>query len=206
MKPRTRTTLLTLMALFLASILPGRLLAGYESPEYTVVLREGPFEIRDYPEMTLVSTAMTRRGEDGAFMKLFRFIRGRNERSEAIAMTTPVMMSGAATGTMSFILPREVAAKGAPVPLNPDVTLTVHPAARYAVCRFRGSTSLSRGQEAAAKLRLWAEGRKLAVSGEPLFAYYNPPWTPGFLRRNEVMILLDCSDSHDTSRAETPCK
>jgi len=190
MNRRPIPSLFLLMALLLAAILPGRLLAGYESPEYSVTGKDGSFEIRDYPEMTLVSTAMTRRGEDGSFMKLFRFIRGRNERSEAIAMTTPVVMSGSSTGTMSFILPKEVAAKGAPLPLNPDVTLTVHPAARYAVYRFRGSTSLAAGQEAAGKLRLWAEGRKLLVSGEPLFAYYNPPWTPGFLRRNEVLIPL----------------
>jgi SOUL heme-binding protein len=200
----TRTTLITLMALILAAMFPGRLLAGYESPEYTVVLQDGPFEIRDYPGMTLVSTAMTRRGEDGSFMKLFRFIRGRNERLEEIAMTAPVMMSGAATGTMSFILPREVAAKGAPLPLNPEVTLSAHPAARYAVCRFRGSTSLTAGQEVAGRLRTWAAGKNLPVRGEPLFAYYNPPWTPGFLRRNEVMILLDSSDSRDARRVETP--
>jgi hypothetical protein len=31
----------------------------------------------------------------------------------------------------------------------------------------------------------------LVSSGEPLFGYFDPPWTPSFLRRNEVMLSVD---------------
>ena len=66
----------------------------YETPDYKLVSSEGVFEIRDYPFLTLVTAPMPQRGADGAFMKLFRFISGKNDRSEKIAMTTPVLMSG----------------------------------------------------------------------------------------------------------------
>ena len=35
------------------------------------------------------------------------------------------------------------------------------------------------------------EGQKIVRKGEPIFAYYDPPWTPTFMRRNEVMVTID---------------
>lgn len=168
--------------------------AGYETPDYKVVSKEGVFEIRDYPSLTMVSAPMPHRGADGAFMKLFRFISGKNERSEKISMTTPVLMSGAESGTMSFIVPKAVAAKGTPTPANPELTLSTKPAARYAVLRFSGSTSPAHSLEKASQLAAWMTAKGLRSSGKPVFAYYNPPWTPGFLRRNEVLIPLATAD------------
>lgn len=166
----------------------------YESPDYKVISSTGAFEIRDYPQLTLVSTPMQRRGEDGAFMKLFRFIQGRNESSEKISMTTPVIMSGSRSGTMSFIVPKSVAEHGAPTPSNPDVRLNVLPAARYAVFRFNGSGSPEVSDAAAKRLLDWVCSKHFSFSGSPVFAYYNPPWTPGFLRRNEVLLKLAPSE------------
>lgn len=168
--------------------------AKYETPDYRVVSTEGLFEIREYPALTVVSAPMPRRGQDGAFMKLFRFISGKNERSEKIAMTTPVLMSGAESGTMSFIVPKAVAAEGTPSPSSPDLVLSSRPAGRYAVLRYRGSTSPSHAMEEASKLSAWMSEKRLAPGGAPVFAYYNPPWTPGFLRRNEVMMRLHRAD------------
>ena len=72
--------------------------AGYETAAYTVVRKDGKFELRDYPVMTVVETPMGRSGNtaDGSFMRLYHFITGRNEAKQKIAMTTPVFM--AATG------------------------------------------------------------------------------------------------------------
>ena len=178
--------MLTLLTTLLASCTKEK----YESPAYTVVERDGAFEIRDYPELTLVSTPMQKRGADGSFMKLFRFIQGRNDRSEKISMTTPVLMTGTESGTMSFVIPKEVARRGAPSPSNPDLTLSSKPAGRYVVCRFSGPSKAAPSEAAAIKLQAWAAAQQLAVEGTPIFAYYNPPWTPGFLRRNEVLLRL----------------
>ena len=179
-----------LFPILLLALLPVSLMASYESPDYKTVSSEGSFEIRDYPSLTLASTPMQKRGEDGSFMKLFRFIEGRNDRSEKISMTTPVLMTGPQSGTMSFVVPKAVAEKGAPAPSNPDVTIQTVPAARYAAYRFSGSGNPAASEAAAKKLLGWADSKNLSVSGTPLFAYYNPPWTPWFMRRNEVLIRI----------------
>ncbi len=174
----------------LAAILPACAKAKYETPDYRVINSEGAFEIREYPSLTLVSTPMSRRGEDGSFMKLFRFISGKNDRSEKISMTTPVLMTGSESGTMSFVVPRVVAERGAPAPSSPDVTVSTVPSATYAAYRFSGSGKPAPSEAAAKKLLAWATSRHLHVTGTPLFAYYNPPWTPWFLRRNEVLVKV----------------
>jgi len=164
--------------------------ASYETPDYNVVRSEEPFEIRDYPALTIVSAPMPHRGSDGAFMKLFRFISGKNDRSEEISMTTPVLMSGTESGSMSFIVPKAVAAKGVPIPSNPELKISSMSAGRFAVVRFKGSTSPKLSKEMAAKLSDWVLAQGILTDGPPVFAYYNPPWTPGFMRRNEVLIRL----------------
>jgi len=169
------------------------LLAGctkYESPEYKVISKEGRFEIRQYPALTLVSTQMQKRGADGSFMKLLRFIQGRNDQSEKISMTTPVLMSGTTSGTMSFVLPKSVATAGAPAPSNPDLTLHTVPPTSYAAYIFRVSLDAGVSDAAAEKLQVWMKSRTIVTAGPPIFAYYNPPWTPGFLRHNEVLIPI----------------
>ena len=83
----------------------------YESAEYKVLLSEGKFEVREYPELKVVSTAMdpASKERDGRFMKLFRYIDGENAASQKVAMTTPVFMTpgssqaaGAGTGPFSL--------------------------------------------------------------------------------------------------------
>lgn len=162
--------------------------AGYESPEHTVVSKDGSFEIRDYPALTLAVTPMEKRGEDGSFMKLFRFIGGRNDRGEKIAMTVPVIMTGTTSGSMGFIVPKKVAEAGVPAPSSPDVTINHRDAGRYAVLRFSGTGSPSASKEAAERLADWMKKHGVTPGGPPLYAYYNPPWTPWFLRHNEVLV------------------
>jgi len=189
-RPPLSVRTITLMLTLIASLLPACARAKYESPSYTVVQKEGSFEVRDYPELTLVSTPMQKRGADGSFMKLFRFIQGRNDHAEKISMTTPVLMSGTESGTMSFVIPKEVAQRGTPTPSNTDLTISTKSAGRYAVYRFSGSSKPAPSEAAALKLQAWSAAQQLAVEGTPIFAYYNPPWTPGFLRRNEVLLRL----------------
>ena len=187
-----------IMLALLTSLLPG--CSKYESPDYQVLRSEGAFQIRDYPALTVVSTTMHHGGTDGSFMKLFRYISGRNEQSAKISMTTPVLTTGTTSGTMSFVLPKAVAIKGAPAPSNSDVTLHELPGARYASYRYSGSSNPGSGEKAAAKLLAWAQEQHLHTEGYPIFAYYNPPWTPGFMRRNEVMIRLVPEGLHTSAR------
>ncbi len=159
-----------------------------EIPDYQVHAKDGDYEVRDYPALAIARTA----SGDGDFMRLFRYIEGANAAEKKIPMTAPVLMqrSGEKSG-MSFILPATLAAEGsAPAPENASVSLDTLPATRLAMLRFSGGRSEENEQKHLALLRKWMEEKKLASTGEPVFAYYDPPWIPGFMRRNEVMLTI----------------
>ena len=158
-----------------------------ETPDYKVAAQEGKFEVRDYPAMTVARTAMG----DGDFMRLFRFISGGNEAGQKIAMTAPVMVQhqGSESG-MSFVVPREVAAGKVPAPKAAEVSVDTMPAARFAVFTYSGRRTDKNEAEALGKLRAWMQRKNLRAEGEPVFAYYDPPWTLPFMRRNEVMLRV----------------
>ena len=163
--------------------------AGYESAPYKLVKKEGAFELREYPALVLVETPM--RGADDSFMRLFRYIGGQNTATQKIAMTTPVFMSGADTNaTMAFVMPKTMSADGTPRPTNPSLAVNSIPAGKFAVLRFSGGRTTGNETNAVATLTAWVEREKLVPAGAPLFGYFDPPWTPVFLRRNEVMLRI----------------
>jgi len=163
---------------------------NYETPTYGVLQSDGPYEIRDYPASTLVSTTAQKRGENGAFMRLFHFISGRNEKSEKIAMTVPVLMSGSTPETMSFVMPARVVKNGVPNPSDPSLNITAMPGGHYAAYRFSGRARQAQFGESVSKLQTWMMRHDLSPIGSPVLAVYDPPWTPGFMRHNEVLIPL----------------
>jgi len=166
--------------------------ATTEIPDYQVIRTDGKFEIRDYPELTVATTPMEGGEMNGGFGKLFRFITGSNEGSVKIAMTSPVLINTTKDQkTMSFIMPVKAVEKGLPKPSGESVTLGQVQAARYAVLRFDGGRTAENEASAIEKLKAWLEAEKLTGKAAPTFAYYDPPWTPTFLRRNEVMIRID---------------
>ncbi|HAH44232.1 MAG TPA: SOUL heme-binding protein, partial [Planctomycetaceae bacterium] len=67
---------------------------AYESARYTVIETDGPCEIREYPDLMLVSTDSKAQpvDQDGRFMRLFRYIDGANQQEQKVSMTTPVFM------------------------------------------------------------------------------------------------------------------
>ncbi len=155
--------------------------AGYETAPYEILRTEGDFELRAYPELPLVSTRND--GADGSFMRLFRYISGANATQEKIAMTTPVFM---VDDQMAFVLPAEK--RQAPAPSSKDVRLEKRPAGRVAVHRFSGRRSTAADAAALIQLRTWMAQQGLKEAGKPFSASYDPPWTPGPLRRNEVLV------------------
>ena len=168
--------------------------AGYESAPCQVVRSSGKFELRDYPALTVVETSMARTGNnaDGSFMRLFRFITGGNDAKQKIAMTTPVFMSGSDTNaTMAFVLPAKLSAGEVPKPTDEALTVRELPAGRFAMLRFRGGRNAKNEAESLAKLKAWMEKQGLSVLSPPVYGYFEPPWTPPFLRRNEVMLRTE---------------
>ena len=170
--------------------------AATESAPYKVLERDGDYEIREYEALKLAKVSLPNsspksKNMDGAFMKLFRFIDGGNESGEKIAMTTPVLMQrGTQESSMSFVMPQALAAKETPKPKG-EVVLDVLPPSNVVVIRFSGRSDLEKEKAKLVDLEAWAKARQLKTRGEPLIAYYDPPWTPGPLRRNEILLRLD---------------
>jgi len=184
------------LVLFLVALVPiagGCLVsrAGYETAPYKVVRADGKFELRDYPAITVVETPMKSpdQGADNAFGRLFQFISGGNAASQKIAMTTPVLMAGSGTnGTMAFVLPAKLVLGEVPKPTDASLTIRELPAGWFAVMRYSGGRNHRQETNQLARLESWMTAQSLPVLSSPIYAYFDPPWTPAFLRRNEVML------------------
>jgi DNA gyrase inhibitor GyrI len=129
--------------------------------------------------------------DNRSFGLLFRYIQGDNQQRQKIEMTSPVLMENSADGpTMAFIVPVETAEKGTPAPNNVAVTNDTINAGHFAAMTFPGRRSQATEKQALETIMTWISEKKFEPSGEILFAYYDPPWTPIPLRRNEVLIRI----------------
>ena len=157
--------------------------AATETPNYKVVRTDAAFEIRDYPALAVATIPMDDGEMNRSFGQLFRFITGSNAEAEKIEMTSPVLIDTAkGKKTMSFIMPKKTVEKGVPKPAGDSVSLGKVDAARFAVMRFGGDRTAENEKTGIEKLKTWLSAQKIAGKGEPIFAYYDPPWTPVFLR------------------------
>lgn len=181
-----------------------------EQPTYSAVVADGDFEVRDYPSLVVAEVVRNGSREQGlrdGFGPLARYIFARDRSGERIAMTAPVQQgavapdakiamtapvtqspSGDDTWVVRFIMPSALSLADLPAPANDAIRLREVLPRRFAAVRFSGRTddALIRQQEA--RLRDWMSRRSLTPAGPPEYAYYNDPFTPGFLRRNEVML------------------
>lgn len=167
--------------------------AGYETASYEIVKKDGSFEVRDYAAITVVSTSMKGGGENGSFGRLFKYISGENASAQKIAMTTPVFMPASGSGdpeVMQFVVPAAVAGAGAPPPADPSVKLSQMKGGKFAVLRYNGRSNAGDrvGKLALLRARIAKEG--LQATGDPVYAGYDPPWTPAPMRRNEVLLRV----------------
>lgn len=181
-----------------------------EQPDYKVTMSDGAIELRAYGPM-IAAQAEVKGQRKAAINEGFGLIAGyifgantarskiamtapveqqsAHKASEKIAMTAPVTQQGeAGTWTVRFIMPSQWTMDTLPVPNDPCVVLKPIPARRMLVIRFSGSAGDALIAEKTEELRRFAAEKKLAIVGEPTYAFYNPPWTLPFLRRNEIMF------------------
>ena len=170
-----------------------------ERVEYSVVSREGDIEFRDYPRVVLATVSGLT--DDEAFGLLFDYIRGANDASSQIAMTTPVMSSGGASeelpmtapvvsspGTFSFVMPAGRDAGTLPSPRDRRISIMDLPERTLAVLRFRGRTNSQQVKAREAELLGSLDRKGIQTAGRPFLMRYNPPFIPGIFRRNEVAV------------------
>ena len=168
-----------------------------ESTEYDVKRAEGNTEIRKYPKMMLAT--VYGHSDNEAFGMLFDYITGNNRSkrkltmiapvisSEKIAMTSPVISD---KRSFSFVLPPAYYSDTAPEPIDSRVKIEEVPPRTLAVIRFRGYAGTKDLRAKTSGLYAFVEKQSLKAKGEPFLMRYNPPFTPGFLRRNELGIEI----------------
>jgi hypothetical protein len=166
-------------------------------PAYTVILHEGNFEVRDYAAEVVAQ--VTASGDQDAagnagFRLLAGYIFGGNASRQHIAMTAPVIQTQRQSDwTVRFIMPPQSALKTLPVPNDSRVTLVALPPTRFAVVRFSGLAFEHDVSARTDELRQFIAAHHLQPAGPPWLARYNPPWTPWFMRRNEVLVPLEAA-------------
>ncbi|MEM6500189.1 MAG: heme-binding protein, partial [Pseudomonadota bacterium] len=165
--------------------------SSVETPTYTVQVTNGDIELRNYPAMTLAQVTRSgsrRSAVQAGFSPLARYIFAKDRTGEKIAMTAPVVQSQLNDEwTVSFILPAAITADSAPTPAS-DVQVVSQPERLVAAIRFSGSWSDARFQNASQRLLAWVEEQGFGIDGAVEYGYYNDPFTPAFLRRNEVLV------------------
>lgn len=196
-----------LLGAILVATLTGSPAMAVEEPSFHSVLHEGAFEVRDYPALVVAEVTVGGDQKEAAgkgFRLLAGYIFGGNKRRQSIAMTAPVAqaptsqkiaMTAPVTQTKSagewvvrFTMPSAYSIEMLPEPNDPKVHLRVVPPSRFAVLKFSG---VARKDDVAARtieVQKLAETHHLRVIGPASLAQYDPPWTLGFMRRNEVMI------------------
>lgn len=164
-----------------------------EQQPYSVVDRHDGFEVRSYPAHMLVQVDVRGSLDAGAgagFGPLFQYISGNNAARQNIAMTAPVLQEQRAGGTqtVSFVLPANMDPTRAPTPRDPRVRTAAMGPRQVAARRFAGGARTARFTEQGEKLLALVRAAGLEPVGEVYYARFDPPWKPGFLRHNEVLV------------------
>ena len=193
-----------------SSLLVAKSAMAVEKAKYTVLEREEDFEIRQYdPQIvaeTFVEGNLEEVGNEG-FRRLYAYISGENTKKQSISMTAPVGQETrsekiAMTAPVkqekkdnqwriTFLMPAEYALEMLPEPNDNKVKLKADPGRLMAAVRYSGTWSEDGYEENKALLEDYIQKRGLVKAGEPVWARYDPPFMPWFLRRNEVLIPIE---------------
>jgi hypothetical protein len=181
-----------------------------EEPAYQVLRKLGAIEVREYSPYVVAEVLIDAEASvagNAAFPILAGYIFGKNKGQTKFAMTAPVTQSAQPTkmamtapvtqraaegGQMvQFVLPRDVTLDRAPAPLDARVKLREVPARRVAVIRFSGRWSDANYNQQLAELQQTLQSANETWSGEPVYARYDAPFVPWFMRRNEIWLHVD---------------
>jgi effector-binding domain-containing protein len=194
--------------IILAALLAGPIMSNVEQAKYDVIETHGAIELRDYDPMivAIVSVPGDRKKAIGdGFQLIADYIFGNNISSRKVPMTAPVIQqptekiamtapvthqAGEELWDVQFVMPYDYTMQTLPKPNNPDIYLKRISGKRFAVIRFSG---LARANSLAAhskELETFILENNLETISEPVYAFFNPPWTLPLLRRNEVMLEI----------------
>jgi hypothetical protein len=181
-------------ALIVLLILNTNIMAN-EEPDYIVLKKESEIEIRQYKNFLTASIEMEGDRKEAigkGFRSLFKYISGENKNKENISMTIPVMQksSGGNKWNISFVVPKKFELKDVPQPDNGNIQIKNNSDLKVIAITFSGLFSDGNIQENETKLRNYIKEKVIKIEEPAIYAGYNAPWTPWFLKRNEVMFKL----------------
>jgi effector-binding domain-containing protein len=205
-----------IIALSLVTCFAGGCATTVEDVNYKLISKTENFELRDYPPLIVAETVVDGTLEEAgnkAFNRLFDYISGKNRSQSKIAMTAPVSQEPASEKiamtapvgqkrtewgwVVSFTMPMSYKMGDLPVPEDPDVKLRQIPARRMACVQYSGTWSEKRYNQYREELESWIKKNGFRILGEPIWARYNPPFTPWFLRRNEILISVVSAEKRE---------
>lgn len=200
--------LVLIVVLVFGAAMIGPIMSNVEVPAYKILKKEQNIEIRQYPPLIIaeVKTAGSRQDSIGnGFRILADFIFGNNEGEKQlsmngpitqqegikIAMTAPVQQEQTDTEwAISFIMPSKFSIDTIPNPINDRIKIIQIPSKRYAVITFSGRSTEANLTKHTNELEIYMNGSSYSKVGNAKYAFYNPPWTLPFLRRNEVQFEI----------------
>jgi len=185
---------------------------GIDMTSYTIIEKNTDYEVRQYESFIVAETnrqGIPSESMSSGFNELFKYISGDNVSQSKIKMTAPVMRFSEregqkipmtapvlkqgleGSGMIAFVMPPGSRIEDLPQPKSPSVRLRVVPPHKVAVITFSGYATDATIKEKTASLVQALQRDAIPVKSAPRIALYNPPWTPPFMRRNEVMIEVD---------------
>lgn len=185
----------------------GLIMSNVEMPNYEVVKSQCNIEIRKYRPMLIAEVRMGGKRKEvigDGFRILADYIFGNNLARRDISMTAPVQQEKTTIAMtapfqqqskddqwkISFVMPSKYTIDNLPKPVNEHITIKKIPAQTFVVIIFSGTNSDKNIKDHEKQLMEYVSSNELSVVSSPKYAFYNPPWTLPFMRRNEVMIEI----------------
>lgn len=167
-----------------------------QQQQYRVIKRLDDLEIREYEACVLMQVSISgdfMSAGSIAFRPLVNYISGSNQSRQKIAMTAPVIQESASAREhlVSFVLPAGMNPDEVPVPSDARVKMVAQPVHFAAARKFGGGWNEHRFQTEGEQLLNAVKAAGLAPIGAIYWARFDPPWKPGFLKRNEAIIKIE---------------
>lgn len=165
----------------------------YETLRYIVIKKQKNIEIRQYDTFLLASTrTIPNKRLDSGFMNVFNYISGHNQAEEKISMTTPVISYQEDENLITgFYVPKKYGLHSVPKPMDDQVFIKENLSSLYVVIRFRGRWNNDNFDKADRVLLDYMKENQLQPLSFRMILRYQPPFVPGFLRRNEIAYRIE---------------
>ena len=163
---------------------------AYEEANYEVIQKNKIYEIRKYSDRLAVETIEY--NQNSGFRKLFNYISGNNKTNQEIKMTTPVTrVEKNGNMTMQFYLPLRFNKKNVPDPSDENVNIIIVEGGYYAAIIYSGRTTDKNFLKHKDILEKELIKNNISITGLPIRATYNSPFTLPMNRRNESMFKIN---------------